>query len=108
MLFSQTGIWILLAAIALVALLFQERRFIESANGVAADCCRQNTLQLLDGTVAFAGFSLLWRQRRLCRRYRFEYSTDGADRHQGAITLHGKQAVAFHINPEHLGSHQFH
>ena len=108
MLLTQTGAWILIGAIALVALLFQGRRFAESANRVVSACCRSNHLQLLDGTVAFAGFAPLWRQRRLCRRYRFEYSTDGSDRHQGAITLHGEQPVAFHIDPAHLAERPLH
>jgi hypothetical protein len=92
----------------LVALLVQGRRFHESANRVVAECCRRNGLQLLDGTVAFAGFSLLWSQRRFCRRYRFDYSTDGADRHQGAITMHGDRAMAFHIDPEHIAARTIH
>ncbi len=106
--FSQPGAWILIAGLVLIALVFQGRRYHESANRVVEDCCRQNGLQLLDGTIAFAGLRLLPGRFRLCRAYRFEYSIDGTDRFEGHIVLYGDQPVTFHIDPDHLAARTIH
>ncbi len=64
----------------------------EAANRIAKDTCSRAVVQLLDGTVAFAGFR--WTRdsrgkRRLLRTYTFDYTRDGFERAQGFIVLAG-------------------
>lgn len=105
---TQSTPWILLALCVVAVLLVRGRGYHESADRAVRDCCRQNGLQLLDGTVAFHGIAILWTRRRITRSYRFEYSLDGADRYQGLITLSGNQAVALRIDPDHLAARTIH
>jgi hypothetical protein len=69
----------------------------EAANRIAKDTCSRAVVQLLDGTVAFAGFSLgrdAKGRRRLLRTYIFDYTNDGMERHQGFIVLAGNRLEA--------------
>jgi len=69
----------------------------EAANRIAKDTCSRAVVQFLDGTVAFAGFSLTRNsdgKRRLLRTYTFDYTTDGFERAQGFIVLAGGQLEA--------------
>jgi hypothetical protein len=76
----------------------------EAANRIAKETCSRAVVQLLDGTVAFAGFR--WgrdsrRRRRLLRTYTFDYTNDGFVRSQGFIVLNGRdlEAVGLAGNP---------
>ncbi len=69
----------------------------EAANRIARDTCSRAVVQLLDGTVAFAGFR--WTRdahgrRRLLRTYTFDYTSDGFERAQGFIVLAGLRLEA--------------
>jgi hypothetical protein len=69
----------------------------EAANRIARDTCSSAVVQLLDDTVAFAGFRLprdSRGRRRLLRTYTFDYTTDGFTRAQGFIVLAGRQLEA--------------
>jgi hypothetical protein len=69
----------------------------EEANRVARDTCSRAVVQLLDGTVAFAGFRLQRdprRRRRLLRTYTFDYTRDGIEREQGFVVLAGRRLEA--------------
>jgi hypothetical protein len=69
----------------------------EAANRIAKDTCSRAVVQFLDGTVAFAGFSLPRNslgKRRLLRTYTFDYTTDGFERAQGFIVLAGGRLEA--------------
>ena len=62
----------------------------EAANRVAKDTCSRAVVQLLDGTVAFAGLSVgraAGGKRRLLRTYTFDYTNDGIERYQGFVVL---------------------
>lgn len=64
----------------------------ETANRIAREACSRAVVQLLDDTVAFAGFRLQrdGRGRRvLLRTYTFDYTSDGFERAQGFIVLAG-------------------
>ena len=100
--------WLILGLAALVVLLVRGRGYHESANRVVRECCSQNGLQLLDGTVAFRGLSVLPQRPCITRTYRFEYSRDGTDRHMGLITLTGNEVIALLINPDHLAAQTIH
>jgi len=63
----------------------------EIAIRAARRYCADHDYQLLDATVALAGWRPCreggrWRQ---CRVYQFEYTTDGHDRRQGRLGLRG-------------------
>jgi hypothetical protein len=69
----------------------------EAANRIAKDTCSRAVVQFLDGTVAFAGFSLTRDargRRRLLRTYTFDYTSDGFERAQGFVVLAGRQLQA--------------
>ncbi len=69
----------------------------EAANRIARETCSRAVVQLLDETVAFAGFR--WRRddhgrRQLLRTYTFDYTNDGFERAQGFIVLSGVRLKA--------------
>ncbi len=69
----------------------------ESANRIARETCSRATVQLLDDTVAFAGFRLTRGprgRRRLLRTYTFDYTADGFERAQGFVVLAGSHLEA--------------
>ena len=69
----------------------------ETANRIARETCSRAVVQLLDGTVAFAGFRLqraMNGRRRLLRTYTFDYTRDGFERSQGFVVLAGRQLEA--------------
>jgi hypothetical protein len=62
----------------------------ETANRIARETCSRAVVQLLDDTVAFAGFRLRRDpegRRQLLRTYTFDYTGDGIARSQGFIVL---------------------
>jgi uncharacterized protein DUF3301 len=64
----------------------------EAANLVAREACSRAVVQLLDGTVAFAGFRLgrdAGGRLTLLRTYTFDYTSDGFERSQGFIVMAG-------------------
>lgn len=68
-----------------------------AANRIAKDTCSRAVVQLLDGTVAFAGFRLTRDasgKRRVLRTYTFDYTTDGFVRAQGFVVLSGLRLEA--------------
>lgn len=74
------------------------RAAVERARALGHDACKAAGVQWLDESVHVVGI-------RPCRRgngrlgwertLRFDYSTDGTDRHQGRIVLRGDRLVAF-------------
>jgi hypothetical protein len=66
----------------------------EAANRIAREACSRAVVQLLDGTVAFAGFRLgreAGTRLTLLRTYTFDYTSDGFERSQGFIVMAGPQ-----------------
>jgi hypothetical protein len=69
----------------------------EAANHVAREACSRAVVQLLDETVAFAGFRLGRSPRgarRLLRTYTFDYTSDGFERSQGFVVMAGRDVEA--------------
>jgi hypothetical protein len=69
----------------------------ETANRIARETCSRAVVQLLDETVAFAGFRLQRGadgRRRLLRTYTFDYTRDGFERAQGFVVLAGRHLEA--------------
>lgn len=72
----------------------------EHARALGQDLCDRAGVQLLDQSVALRRLRLIrgadgW--FRLLRRYRFEISMDGADRHFGSLDVAGDRVVAFSL-----------
>lgn len=91
----------LVAAAAMLALTYKVWQISldarESANCIARETCSTAAVQLLDDTVAFAGFRLTRDARggrRLLRTYTFDYTADGFERAQGFIVLAGRRLEA--------------
>jgi Protein of unknown function (DUF3301) len=66
----------------------------EAANAAAVDACQRLALQFLDGTVAFAGISVVrGANGRLGfrRTYVFDYTANSIERHQGFLVLAGRR-----------------
>lgn len=62
--------------------------------------CEDMNLQLLDQTVSLTKLRVARGERgsvELRRWYAFEYSTDGADRWQGAAQLRGREVKSIHM-----------
>ncbi len=69
----------------------------EAANRIARETCSKAVVQLLDETVAFAGFRLTRDargRRRFLRTYTFDYTNDGFERAQGFVILAGLRLEA--------------
>ncbi len=94
-------LWLLIFAAAALAAGYRAWQLAldarEAANRIAKDTCSRAVVQLLDGTVAFAGFR--WTRdsggrRRLLRTYTFDYTSDGFERAQGFVVLAGLRLEA--------------
>jgi hypothetical protein len=92
------GLFLLVASAAVLALTYavwqRAMDAREVAMRIARETCSKAVVQLLDDTVAFAGFR--WRRdaggrHRLLRTYTFDYTSDGFERAQGFIVLAGAQ-----------------
>jgi hypothetical protein len=91
-----------IASVAVVVLCYlriQHKK--ETANQIARSFCRQHKLQLLDGTVAFRGWHITRIGQPVAIRFRFEYSTNRADRHPGYISIVGNSIQNIFVNEEH-------
>ena len=94
--------FLFLIALALLVWFWQlNLRYRELAIRLVKNVCTEMKLQLLDQTVALAGFSLRRdTERRIVgmRKYNFEVSSNGADRFTGTIILHGTRLVYSEFN----------
>jgi hypothetical protein len=89
-------LWLLVLAAGTLAVAYKVWQISldarEAANRIARETCSGAVVQLLDDTVAFAGFRLTRDsrgRRRLLRTYTFDYTADGFERAQGFIVLAG-------------------
>lgn len=91
-----------LIALALLVWFWQlNLRYRELAIRLVKNVCAEMKLQLLDQTVALAGFSLRRDPNRHIagvRKYGFEVSSNGADRFTGTIILHGSSLIYSEFN----------
>ena len=86
---------IAVAILAVVVWLWRESlRAREAATRAGRRICQDNDVQFLDETVALAKMTLAWNGRvALVRCYRFDYSTNGADRACGIVVVQGNVIV---------------
>ena len=80
---------IAVAVLAAVVWLWRESlRSREAATRAGRRICAASDVQFLDETVALVRMSIAWHGRvALVRIYRFDYSTDGADRAVGLVIV---------------------
>ncbi len=74
----------------------------ESANRAAAEACERLSLQLLDGTVAFARMAIVRNgagHLALRRTYVFDYTADSIARRQGFVVLLSQQVESVGYAP---------
>ena len=97
-------LWMIAGALAL-AWFSSARAAAERAEQLGRDACRAAGVQWLDQSVHAAGLRL----RRgedgrfgVERRFRFEYSVNGVDRHIGRLLLRGGRLLAFSGPPPPL------
>jgi len=89
---TMLGTWLLLLAIACAVWLWMDALAArERAIAYGRELCRAAGVQLLDQTVALkrVRIRLVDRLPTLVRRYGFEISIDGSDRHRGHLDLQG-------------------
>jgi len=90
-----------LIALLLVFYLWQAAlRAREHARMLGQALCQRSGVQLLDQSVALQRLGLIrgdggW--PRLFRRYRFEISVDGMDRHPGSLDIVAERLVAYSL-----------
>lgn len=92
---------LVLLLFALILLLWRNNLAArERAIEVARRTCREVGVQMLDQTVAInrLGIGRGRRGLRLRRRYRFEFSTDGSDRHPGRVELLGLTVLSVQLD----------
>jgi hypothetical protein len=101
----------LFALIALAAFWYAGFRVREVALAAATDCCANEAMQLLDGTVSLERLRLgRHHDGRLCvhRIYAFEYSDTGDNRHAGRVELMGDEVTLIHMQPRIRPATTFH
>lgn len=78
----------------------------ERALAAVQQHCKKMDVELLDANVAFRRLGLIRDargQRRLARRYGFEFTVTGEQRHQGSILMFGSRP-----GPIEMDAHPFH
>ena len=90
-----------LALLAVIGLLIwfwlESLKSRDIAIQVARTSCRQQELQLLDGTVSLQTLRPYYRNRDdygLKRTYTFDYSVDGVSRQTGCVVLYNTRVVS--------------
>lgn len=93
---------LLILLFALAMLWLDGARARELAIGISKAACKQQGLQLLDGTVFLERIGLRWTTGglRFRRMFRFEYSTEGTMRQNGYIILIGAQLELIQLQYE--------
>jgi hypothetical protein len=92
----MTGTWFGLLLMGLLIWLWMEALAVrERAIRLGRQLCRDAGLQLLDHSVALERLRIRRRAGRIAceRRYRFEVSVNGADRHRGHLDLAGNRLL---------------
>ena len=85
---------LLISLLAVAGIWVWSVRGRERVLAISSEICRDLKVQRLDDSVALRGLRIRWNDGiALERRYNFEFSTDGADRCQGEISLSGLDLV---------------
>jgi uncharacterized protein DUF3301 len=96
----MTGTWITLLAIALAVWVWMDALTArERAVRHGHALCKEAGVQLLDQTVSLKRLRLVRRDGlpTLARRYGFDVSVDGSDRHRGHLDMEGPRLAAWSL-----------
>lgn len=99
--FDLTTLFLLMCALGAGAWFWHAQGIRERALAAVVRHCRQEGVELLDDTVAFARFGLerdLRGRRRLGRRYRFEFTVTGERRHHGEVVMFGPRVGGIRLD----------
>ena len=99
---------VLFFLIGLVALIwYTANQGRERALFFARAECRKRQCQLLDQTVQFERYHLEWESRspKIWRTYRFDYSVEGVERHDGVLWFQGPRLVRVVMRDEEVLIH---
>jgi hypothetical protein len=94
------GTWLFLLAIGAVVWIWMDALDArEQAIRFGREICREAGVQLLDQSVALSRLRIVRVESvpTLVRRYSFEISLDGADRHRGHLELRGRELGAWSL-----------
>ncbi len=99
---------IFIVLVAIIAFWWDSASAYENAYQAAKKMCESNGVSLLDDTLARNKISLCRHVNgymQFCRRYRFEFSTDGEQRYKGRVILQGKvvETVEMDVYREDIG-----
>ncbi|RFA26151.1 hypothetical protein CAI21_17630 [Alkalilimnicola ehrlichii] len=102
----MTTLSLLILAVAAAAFWYDSLGARERALAVCRQACRKTQVQLLDQTVSVAALGLSRHgngRLQFDRRYRFEFSLQGHDRHTGWLKLRGRRVEWIQLeHPEGL------
>jgi len=93
--------WLLLVLVAALAYWWDTSAAKDRARILAKQECESQNLQLLDDTVALKKTRLKRTNNGhilLMRHFNFEFSSDGEQRTQGELHLHGKKLTHLHLD----------
>jgi hypothetical protein len=93
----MTSLTLLMFIGLLVCLWLESLKSRDIAIGVARASCRQQELQLLDGTVSLQTLRPYYRNPDdygVMRTYSFDYSGDGVSRQTGCVVLYNHRVVS--------------
>lgn len=93
------GLLSLIIVAAIIWFWLDSARAREIATAIGIELCRRQGLQFLEGTATLdrLGLNRTPGGIQLCRRFNFEYSEEGTERHTGSITMIGKEMHHFEL-----------
>jgi hypothetical protein len=98
-----SGIAVAMLLVVVLAAWYHNMRVRETANRIAGEICRRQSLQLLDGTVSLAALRprVSPRGLHLERTYVFDYTSSGAERARGFIIMLGQNLHSAGLDSVH-------
>lgn len=98
------GVFWLIVICSLAAFWYKNLAYKDLAYRSALSFCREADVQLLDQTIVLTSLrpSKHLQQWYLRRHYQFEFTTSGADRYKGQITLMGKSVMDIQLAAHRL------
>jgi Protein of unknown function (DUF3301) len=99
------GVFWLLAFVSVAILWYKNLAYKDLAYKSALQFCREADVQLLDQTIVLRSIRPakdLRQQWFLRRHYQFEFTSTGADRYKGGVTLLGKMVMDIQLAAHRL------
>lgn len=98
-------LWLIGFFVALVWFWVDSMAAREVAEVAGKRACREEGVQFLDDTVAFAGLGFArddWGHLKLRRTYRFEFSDTGDNRLKGLVLMLGRKVVTLDLEKRYI------